>query len=149
MKLGKYFSLEEMIKSQTAIRRGIDNIPSDDELESLFELVKNVLDPIREHFGLPVTVNSGYRGKKLNKAIKGSKNSQHCKGQAADIEIIGISNYDLACWIRDNMEFDQLILEFHNRKVPDSGWVHVSWVSPKKNRKQTLTIDNTGTKAGF
>ena len=149
MKLGKYFSLEEMIKSQTAIRRGIDNIPSDDELESLFELVKNVLDPIREHFGLPVTVNSGYRGKKLNKAIKGSKNSQHCKGQAADIEIIGISNYDLACWIRDNMEFDQLILEFHNRKVPDSGWVHVSWVSPKKNRKQTLTIDNNGTKLGF
>ena len=149
MKLGKYFSLEEMIKSQTAIRRGIDNIPSDDELESLFELVKNVLDPIREHFGLPVTVNSGYRGKKLNKAIKGSKNSQHCKGQAADIEIIGISNYDLAYWIRDNMEFDQLILEFHNRKVPDSGWVHVSWVSPKKNRKQTLTIDNNGTKLGF
>lgn len=149
MNLGKYFTLEEMIKSQTALRRGIDNIPSDDELECLFELVKNVLDPIREHFGKPVTVNSGYRGKKLNKAIKGSKNSQHCKGQAADIEIIGISNYELACWIRDNMEFDQLILEFHNRKVPDSGWVHVSWVSPKKNRKQTLTIDNTGTKAGF
>jgi hypothetical protein len=149
MMLGKYFSLEEMTKSQTAIRRGIDNIPSDQELENLVELVKNVLDPIREHFGRPVTVNSGYRGKKLNKAIKGSKNSQHCKGQAADIEIIGISNYDLACWIRDNMDFDQLILEFHNRKVPDSGWVHVSWNSPKKNRKQTLTIDNTGTKQGF
>lgn len=149
MKLGKYFTLEEMTKSQTAIRRGIDNIPSDDEIESLVQLVENVLDPIREHFKKPVTVNSGYRGKKLNKAIKGSKNSQHCKGQAADIEIVGISNYDLACWIRDNMEFDQLILEFHNRKVPDSGWVHVSWVSPKKNRKQTLTIDNTGTKAGF
>jgi hypothetical protein len=149
MMLGKYFSLEEMTKSQTAIRRGIDNIPSDQELENLVELVKNVLDPIREHFGRPVTVNSGYRGKKLNKAIKGSKNSQHCKGQAADIEIIGISNYDLACWIRDNMDFDQLILEFHNRKVPDSGWVHVSWNSPKKNRKQTLTIDSNGTKQGF
>ena len=149
MMLGKYFSLEEMTKSQTAIRRGIDNIPSDQELENLVELVKNVLDPIREHFGKPVTVNSGYRGKKLNKAIKGSKNSQHCKGQAADIEIIGISNYDLACWIRDNMDFDQLILEFHNRKVPDSGWVHVSWNSPKKNRKQTLTIDSNGTKQGF
>jgi hypothetical protein len=149
MMLGKYFSLEEMTKSQTAMRRGIDNIPSDQELENLVELVKNVLDPIREHFKKPVTVNSGYRGKKLNKAIKGSKNSQHCKGQAADIEIIGISNYDLACWIRDNMDFDQLILEFHNRKVPDSGWVHVSWNSPKKNRKQTLTIDSNGTKQGF
>lgn len=147
--LGKYFSLEEMTKSQTAIRRGINNIPSDQELENLVELVKNVLDPVREHFKKPVTVNSGYRGKKLNKAIKGSKNSQHCKGQAADIEIIGISNYDLACWIRDNMDFDQLILEFHNRKVPDSGWVHVSWNSPKKNRKQTLTIDSNGTKQGF
>lgn len=149
MMLGKYFSLEEMTKSQTAIRRGIDNIPSDQELENLVELVKNVLDPIREHFGKPVTVNSGYRGKKLNSAIKGSKNSQHCKGQAADIEIIGVSNYELACWIRDNMDFDQLILEFHNRKVPDSGWVHVSWNSPKKNRKQTLTIDSNGTKQGF
>ena len=147
--LGKYFSLEEMTKSQTAIRRGINNIPSDQELENLVELIKNVLDPVREHFKKSVTVNSGYRGKKLNKLIKGSKNSQHCKGQAADIEIIGISNYDLACWIRDNMDFDQLILEFHNRKVPDSGWVHVSWNSPKKNRKQTLTIDSNGTKQGF
>jgi len=146
MKLGKYFSLSEMVKSQTAIRKGIDNLPNDEQVEALIELVENVLDPVREHFGRPVTVNSGFRGKKLNKAIGGSKSSQHCKGEAADIEIPGVSNPEVAEWIKNNLDFDQLILEFHTSGIPDSGWVHVSWRSSKKNRKQVLTIDKTGTR---
>jgi len=87
MKLGKFFSLTEMTQSQTAVRKGIDNMPNEKELECLKELVKNVLDPIREHFEKPVTINSGFRGAKLNRAVGGSSRSQHCKGQAADIEI--------------------------------------------------------------
>jgi zinc D-Ala-D-Ala carboxypeptidase len=146
MKLGKYFSLSEMVKSQTAIRKGIDNLPNDEQVEALIELVENVLDPVREHFGRPVTVNSGFRGKKLNKAIGGSKSSQHCKGEAADIEIPGVSNPEVAEWIKNNLDFDQLILEFHTSGIPDSGWVHVSWRSSKKNRKQVLTLDKTGTR---
>jgi zinc D-Ala-D-Ala carboxypeptidase len=146
MKLGKYFSLSEMVKSQTAIRKGIDNLPNDEQIEALIELVENVLDPVREHFGRPVTVNSGFRGKKLNKAIGGSKSSQHCKGEAADIEIPGVSNPEVAEWIKNNLDFDQLILEFHTSGIPDSGWVHVSWRSSKKNRKQVLTLDKTGTR---
>ena len=146
MKLGKYFSLSEMVKSQTAIRKGIDNLPNDEQIEALIELVENVLDPVREHFGRPVTVNSGFRGKKLNKAIGGSKSSQHCKGEAADIEIPGVSNPEVSEWIKNNLDFDQLILEYHTSGIPDSGWVHVSWRSSKKNRKQVLTIDKTGTR---
>lgn len=150
MKLGKYFSLAEMTKSQTASRKGIDNTPDEKQTEALIELVKNVLDPLREHFARPVTVNSGFRSAKLNRAIGGSsKTSQHMKGEAADIEIAGIPNQALAEWIRDNLEFDQLILEYHTIGIPDSGWVHVSWKSSKKNRKQTLTINKDGTNLGL
>jgi uncharacterized protein YcbK (DUF882 family) len=139
MKLSQHFSLEEMTKSQTGSRKGIDNTPSEKEIQNLKLLCENVLEKIRIHFGRPVTVNSGYRGPKLNKAIGGAKNSQHMTGQAADIEIAGMSNKILFCWIRDNLDFDQLILEFHKEDVPDSGWVHVSWNS-QGNRKQVLKI---------
>lgn len=139
MKLSEHFSLEEMTKSQTGARKGIDNIPGPQEIENLKALCENVLEKIRIHFGRPVIVNSGYRGPKLNKAIGGVKNSQHMTGQAADIEIAGIDNSVLFCWIRDNLVFDQVILEFHKKGVPDSGWVHVSW-NTKGNRKQAITI---------
>lgn len=139
MKLSEHFSLEEMTKSQTASRKGIDNTPGEKEIENLKLLCENVLEKIRINFGRPVTVNSGYRGPKLNKAIGGAKRSQHMTGQAADIEIAGMDNKVLFCWIRDNIEFDQLILEFHKPGIPDSGWVHVSWNS-KGNRKQAITI---------
>jgi zinc D-Ala-D-Ala carboxypeptidase len=140
MKLTQHFSLQEMIKSQTALRKNIDNTPSPEAVENLKSLCENVLEKIRIHFGRPLTINSGYRGPKLNKAIGGAKNSQHMTGQAADIEIAGMDNKILFCWIRDNLEFDQLILEYYKPGVPDSGWVHVSWNS-KGNRKQVLTID--------
>jgi len=140
MKLSDHFTLEEMTKSQTALRKKIDNTAPPEVVENLKLLCENVLEKIRIHFGRPLMINSGYRGPKLNKAIGGAKNSQHMTGQAADIEIPGMSNKILFCWIRDNLEFDQLILEFHKEGVPDSGWVHVSWNS-QGNRKQILTID--------
>jgi zinc D-Ala-D-Ala carboxypeptidase len=139
MKLTQHFSLEEMTKSQTASRKGIDNTAPPEVVENLKLLCENVLEYVRVRFGKPITVNSGYRGPKLNKAIGGAKNSQHMTGQAADIEIAGIDNKVLFNWIKDNMEFDQLILEYYKEGIPDSGWVHVSWNS-SGNRKQVLTI---------
>lgn len=140
MKLSQHFTLEEMTKSQTGARKGIDNTAPPEVVQNLKLLCENVLEKIRIHFGKPLTVNSGYRGPKLNKAIGGAKNSQHMTGQAADIEISGISNKALFNWIKDNIEFDQLILEYHKEGISDSGWVHVSWNS-NGNRKQVLTIN--------
>ena len=139
MKLSEHFSLEEMTKSQTGARKGIDNTPPPEVVENLKLLCENVLEKVRIHFGRPVIVNSGYRGPKLNKAIGGAKKSQHLTGQAADIEVPGVDNSVLFCWIKDNLVFDQVILEFHKKGIPDSGWVHVSW-NTKGNRKQAITI---------
>lgn len=148
MKLSPHFSLAEMTKSQAAERKDIDNTPGPEEIENLKDLCSNLLEYIRLHFNKPITVNSGYRSKKVNSIIGGSKKSQHMTGQAADIEISGISNLDLAHWVSKNADFDQLILEFHTVGIADSGWVHVSWNS-KGNRKQILTIDKGGTKIGL
>mgnify|MGYP001370752458 FL=1 len=150
MKLTENFTLQELIKSQTALRKGINNKPaSPDIVVNLQTLCEKVLQPVREHFGKPVTVNSGYRCPKLNKAIGSSSKSQHTKGLAADIEIPGVSNKELAEYIESNLPFDQLILEFYNGVDPNSGWVHVSYVDDDKNRKQTLTINANGTFPGF
>jgi len=138
MKLSKNFSLKEMTKSQTALRRGIDNEPGDEQEANLQQLCEQVLQKVRDHFGKPVTVNSGYRSPELNKAIGGSTTSDHCKGMAADIEIPGISNYEIADWIKENCEFRQLILEFYTPGVPDSGWVHVSY-NYEENEKKVMT----------
>lgn len=146
--LSKNFTLEEMTKSQTALRLGIPNQPTKVALENLKALCNKVLQPIRDHYRRSVMVNSGYRSPELNAAIGGSSNSQHCMGQAADIEIAGVDNATLAKWILANLEFDQLILEYYTPGVPDSGWVHVSY-STKKNRKQTLTISKSSTKQGL
>ena len=127
-----------MTKSQTALRRGIDNEPGDEEEANLQQLCEQVLQKVRDHFGKPVTVNSGYRSPELNKAIGGSTTSDHCKGMAADIEIPGVSNYELADWIKENCEFRQLILEFYTPGVPDSGWVHVSY-NYEENEKKVMT----------
>ena len=138
MKLSKNFSLKEMTKSQTALRRDIDNEPGDEEEANLQQLCEQVLQKVRDHFGKPVTVNSGYRSPELNKAIGGSTTSDHCKGMAADIEIPGVSNYEIADWIKSNCEFRQLILEFYTPGVPDSGWVHVSY-NYEENEKKVMT----------
>ena len=148
MKLTKNFSLTELTKSYEAIRRGIDNtILTSKEVSNLRTLCVEVLQPIRDALGT-VTVNSGFRCLELNRAIKSKDSSQHRLGEAADIEVAGMSNYDLACWIRDNVEFDQLILEFYDANIPSAGWVHVSFTD-EGNRNQCLTIDKKGTRLGL
>lgn len=151
-KLTKNFTLEECCYSDTANAKKINNIPTDKVIiEKLKAVCVNVAQIVREHYGKPVTVNSGYRGPELNKAVNGAKNSQHCKGEALDIEIKGISNYDLALWIKNNLDFDQLILEYADNLEKDinSGWVHVSYKSKAENRHQTLTINKHGTRVGL
>ena len=137
MRLSKNFTLSEFTKSQTALRQGIDNTPEGEHLEAAKELFENVVQPVRDNFGVTV-INSGYRGEELNKAVGGSSRSQHCKGEAVDIECPGTSNYEVAKWIEDNLDFDQLILEFYTPGIPDSGWVHVSYKT-EDNRKSVLT----------
>jgi len=141
MKLSEHFDLSEFIKSDFAIRNSIDNTPSQEIITRLQQLCCNVLESVRLHYNKPIKINSGYRGSALNKAIGGSESSQHCKGEAADIEIMGVDNRELALWIKANIDFDQLILEFYDKKEkdPNSGWVHVSYVSNSKNRKSVLT----------
>lgn len=138
MRLSKNFTLQEFTKSQTALRRGIDNTPEGEHLEAAKALFENVVQKVRDHFG-PTVINSGYRGPALNEAVGGSPRSQHCKGQAADIEVPGVANADVAQWIVDNTEFDQVILEFYTPGIPDSGWVHVSHNHQGEQRKSILT----------
>lgn len=138
MRLSKNFTLSEFTKSQTAERHGLDNTPSDEHLENAKALFENVVQKVRDQFGV-TTINSGYRGEELNAKVGGSSKSQHCKGEAADIEVPGCSNYDIARWIEQNLDYDQLILEFYTSGIPDSGWVHVSYKADGSNRKSTLT----------
>ena len=148
MQLTKNFSLSEMVKSETALRHGLDNTPGDTEIENLKALCENVLQPIRDAFGKGVKVNSGFRHPDVNAAVGGSKTSDHCQGQAADIEIPGVANAELAEWIRDNLEFRQLILEFYTPGIPDSGWVHVSYVEGD-NQKKVMTAMKEGGKTVY
>ena len=147
MKLSKHFSLEELCKSQTATRLGIDNLAKDENVITNLKIIcENILEPIRENYGIPFSPNSAYRSPKLNNAVGSSHKSQHVKGQAVDIEIPSIDNYELAQWIRNNLDFDQLILEFYNGE-PSSGWVHVSFA--EENRKQLLTFNGKDWNSGL
>ena len=137
MKLTANFSLSELTKSQTATRKGIDNTPSPEHQENLKLLCEAVLQPVREHFGRVVTVTSGYRSPELCTAIGSKITSQHARGEAADFEIFGVSNKELADYIHEHLDYDQLILEYWNESDPNSGWVHCSY-SEGKNRKQYL-----------
>jgi len=138
MKLTENFSLAELTKSQVAERKGIPNNPSSDHITNLKKLAESILQPLRNHYESPVIITSGYRCAELCIAINSSINSQHCKGMAADLEIIGTSNHDVFLWIKNNLDYDQLILEFwKGEDEPNSGWIHVSYVG-KKNRKQSL-----------
>jgi len=138
MKLTENFSLNELTKSQTAERKGIDNNPSAEHQENLKSLCEMILQPIRDHFGQVVSVSSGYRSPELCVAIGSSTQSQHAKGQASDFEIFGISNKELADYIDQNLDYDQLILEYwKGEDEPNSGWVHCSF-NTQGNRKQYL-----------
>jgi len=137
MKLTENFSLNELTKSQTAERKGIDNTPSTEHQENLKSLCEMILQPIRDHFGQVVSVSSGYRSPELCVAIGSSTQSQHAKGQASDFEIFGVSNKELADWIDENLDYDQLILEYWKESDPNSGWIHCSF-NTQGNRKQYL-----------
>ncbi len=151
MKLSKNFSLSEMTKSQTAIRMGLANNPSEAQVENLRILCERVLQPVRDHFGKVVTVSSGYRDIVLSRAIGSSDKSQHGKGQAADIEIFSIPNNELSDWIKENLMFDQLILEYFDiNEGVNSGWVHVSYnPTISLNRKEYLMASKVNGKTSY
>lgn len=152
MKLSKNFSLDEVTRSSTADKLGINNVPYDeDHYTNLQVVVDEIAQPLRDHFGKPVRINSGYRSLALNDAIGGSTKSQHSKGEALDLEIDGVSNLEVADWITDNCEYDQVILEFFNpADGPNSGWVHVSCKADlSQNRKRNLIALKDGKKTVY
>jgi len=136
--ISKHISDKEGVYSNTAIRRGIDNKPNEDQLKCMELLANEVFEPLRNYVAKPIKINSFFRSPDLNTAIGGSKTSQHCKGQAIDIDdTFGhMSNAQMYHWIKDNLDFDQMIWEFGDDNNPN--WVHVSYVSPEKNRNRCL-----------
>ena len=136
MNLSRNFTLQELIKSDTAIRLDINNNPNSGQIEKLRLLCENILQPVRDHFGR-VKVTSGFRSEQLCLKIGSSINSQHAKAEAADFECMETDNAELADWIYANLEFDQLILEFYTPGEPNSGWIHCSWI-PEGRREQFL-----------
>lgn len=150
MKISKHLSLAEVTRSETAKRNGIDNTPTAEHLENFKLLAEKVFEPIRAHFKVPIHISSGYRSQALNKFIKGSASSQHCKGEAIDIDMDGtsgdVTNFDIFSYIKDNLEYDQLIWEFGTDANPD--WVHVSYTKGK-NRKQKLKAVRTNGKTSY
>jgi hypothetical protein len=149
MQLSKNLALSEVTRSETAKRKGISNMPTPEHIENFKKLAENVFQPIRDHFGVPIRISSGYRSKELNTAIGGSLSSQHCSGEAIDIDMDGttITNAEIFHFIKDNLLWDQLIWEFGTDKNPD--WVHVSYESTGKQRKQILVAKRVGGKTTY
>jgi hypothetical protein len=149
MQLSTHLSLAEVMRSETAKRKGISNMPTPEHIENFKKLAEKVFEPIREHFGAPIHLSSGYRSKALNEAIKGSSTSQHCSGEAIDIDMDGteIKNAEIFNFIKDNLEFDQLIWEFGTDTNPD--WVHVSYESTGKQRKMILKAVKKGNATSY
>ena len=150
MKISPNLNLAEITRSDTAKRHGIDNTPTAEHLENFKLLADKVFEPIREHFKTPIFISSGYRSKDLNSFIKGSLSSQHCTGQAIDIDMDGsngeVTNRMVFDFIKNKLDFDQLIWEFGTDFNPD--WVHVSYVKGK-NRKQKLKAIRTSGKTTY
>ena len=149
MQISKHLSLAEVSRSETAKRKGINNTPSGEHLENFKKLAENIFEPIREHFKVPIIISSGYRSKELNSAVGGSSTSQHCSGEAIDIDMDGtsVTNAQIFNFIKDNLVFDQMIWEFGTDKNPD--WVHVSYESTGKQRKQILKAVKSGGKTSY
>jgi hypothetical protein len=151
MKLSEHLDLSEVTRSETAKRKGISNMPTPEHLENFKKLAENIFEPIRKHFGVPIRISSGYRSKALNTAIGGSLTSQHCQGEAIDIDMDGssngVTNKMVFEFIKANLNFDQLIWEFGTKDNPD--WVHVSYESTGKQRKQILTAFKNGGKTAY
>ena len=151
MRLSLHFTLEEVTKSATALRLGIENKPNAEQIENLGRLARGILEPVRRQFGRPFSPSSEFRSpgeKGLNAAIGSKPSSQHTKGEAVDFEIPGVPNLEVAKWVHGHIRFDQLILEFYEPEDPQSGWVHVS-LKAGNNRQQTLTINSKGVHPGL
>ncbi len=151
MKISEHLSLAEVTRSDSAKRKGISNMPTPEHIENFKKLAKNIFEPIRKHFGVPIMISSGYRSKALNTAIGGSLTSQHCSGEAIDIDMDGtangVTNKMVFDYIKSNLNFDQLIWEFGTKDAPD--WVHVSFETTGKQRKQILRAVKTGGKTAY
>ena len=150
MKISQHLSLSEVTRSETAKRKGISNTPTAEHLDNFKLLAEKVFEPIRLHFGVPIHISSGYRSKELNDAIGGSQTSQHSKGQAIDIDMDGstngVTNKMIYDFIKEKLDFDQLIWEFGTNSNPD--WVHVSYTKTG-NRKQKLKAVRSGGKTTY
>jgi len=149
MKISNHISYKESIKSNTAIRKGIDNIPGQYELTNMQIIAEKIFEPLRNWVGGPIAINSFYRSKELNSIIGGSSKSQHCEGRAIDLDdTYGYkTNAEMFNYIKDNLNFDQLIWEFGNKENPD--WVHVSYVSEEQNRNRCLIAEKTNGKTQY
>ena len=151
MKLSEHLDLSEVTRSESAKRKGISNMPTEAHIANFKLLAENVFEPIRTHFRCPIIISSGYRSKELNAAIGGSLTSQHCQGEAIDIDMDGtpngVTNRMVFDYIKDNLVFDQLIYEFGDANNPD--WVHVSYESTGKQRKQILRATRSGGKTVY
>jgi len=151
MRISKHLDLVEVTRSESAKRNGINNQPTPEHLENFKKLAENIFEPIRNYFGVPIHVSSGYRSKALNTAIGGSLTSQHCTGEAIDIDMDGsssdVTNKMVFDYIKDNLNFDQLIFEFGTKDAPD--WVHVSFESNGKQRKQILRATKKGSNTTY
>jgi len=147
-KISKNISYKESIHSQTAKRKGIENTPNEEQLASMFTIAEMIFQPLRAWVGGPIKINSFFRSPELNRAIGGSKSSQHCKGQAMDLDDVygHKTNAEMYMYIKENLDFDQLIWEFGDDKNPN--WIHVSYVDAQKNRNRCLKAykDNGKTK---
>jgi hypothetical protein len=151
MKLSENLSLSEIIRSESAKRKGVSNMPTEEHIANLKVLAEKVFQPIRENFRVPILISSGYRSKELNAAIGGSLTSQHCSGEAIDIDMDGtphgVTNADVFNFIKDKLDFCQLIWEFGSATNPD--WVHVSYRVKGGNRKQVLKAVKSGGKTTY
>ena len=136
--ISKHISYKEATYSNTATRKGIDNIPNDEQLNNMELIAEKIFEPLRKHVGGPIKINSFFRCPKLNEAIGGSSKSQHCHGQAIDLDdTFGkATNAEMYHWIKNNLDFDQMIWEFGDEDNP--AWVHISYVSPEENRNRCL-----------
>ncbi len=138
MKISEHFTLRELTHSDVANRHGIDNSPTPEVTTALTQVAENILEPVRVQFGIPFSPTSGYRSISLNRLIGSNDNSQHIKGEAVDFQIPGQDNFDIANWIYQNLDFDQVILECYTPGDPQSGWVHCSFAG-SGNRREVLT----------
>ena len=147
--ISKNISYKEGVYSNTAIRRGIENTPDDEQLNNMELIAEKVFEPLREWVGGPIKINSFFRSQEINTAIGGSHKSQHCKGQAMDIDDTSChkTNAEMYAWIKENLDFDQMIWEFGDDDNPN--WVHISYVSEEKNRNRCLKAYKEGGKTKY